>query len=101
MGYAGADDLFKCFFILPCIVFLGKERDSNASGNKPTIRNESLFAYILMLIKRLPSDDERKQFRDKLNRIVKKYKENIDFTLIGFPNNYMELMHIKNLKNIV
>lgn len=67
----------------------------------PTIRNDSLFAYILMLIKRLPSDDERKQFRDKLNRIVKKYKENIDFTLIGFPNNYMELMHIKNLKNIV
>ena len=42
--------------------------------NNPAIRNDSLFAYILMLIKRLPSDDERKQFRDKLNRIVKKYE---------------------------
>ena len=68
--------------------------------NNPAIRNDSLFAYILMLIKRLPSDDERKQFRDKLNRIVKKYEKDIDLNLIGFPKNYRELMYIKNLKNI-
>ena len=68
--------------------------------NNPAIRNDSLFAYILMLIKRLPSDDERKQFRDKLNRIVKKYEKDIDLNLIGFPQNYRELMYIKNLKNI-
>lgn len=65
-----------------------------------TIRNDSLFAYILMLIKRLPSDNERKQFKDKLNRIVKKYEKDIDLNLIGFPKNYRELMYIKNLKNI-
>lgn len=53
-----------------------------------------------MLIKRLPSDDERKQFRDKLNRIVKKYEMDIDLNLIGFHHNYRELMYIKNLKNI-
>lgn len=58
------------------------------------------FAYVLMLIKRLPSDDERKQFRDKLNRIVKKYEMDIDLNLIGFHHNYRELMYIKNLKNI-
>lgn len=68
--------------------------------NNPAIRNDSLFAYILMLIKRLPSDDERKQFRDKLNRIVTKYEKDIDLNLIGFPKNYRELMYIKNLKNI-
>ncbi len=68
--------------------------------NNPSIRNDSLFAYVLMLIKRLPSDDERKNFRDKLNRIVKKYEADIDLNLIGFPKNYRELMHIKNLKNI-
>ena len=68
--------------------------------NNPSIRNDSLFAYVLMLIKRLPSDDERKNFRDKLNRIVKKYEADIDLNLIGFPKNYRELMYIKNLKNI-
>lgn len=68
--------------------------------NNPAIKNNSLFAYILMLIKRLPSDDERKQFRDKLNRIVKKYEADIDLSLIGFPSNYRQLMYIKNLKNI-
>ncbi len=68
--------------------------------NNTAIRNDSLFAYILMLIKRLPSDDERKQLRDKLNRIVKKYEKDIDLNLIGFPQNYRELMYIKNLKNI-
>lgn len=46
------------------------------------------------------SDDERKQLRDKLNRIVKKYEKDIDLNLIGFPQNYRELMYIKNLKNI-
>lgn len=54
-----------------------------------------------MLIKRLPSDDERKQFRDKLNRIIKKYEADIDLSLIGFPSNYRQLMYIKNLKNIM
>jgi abortive infection bacteriophage resistance protein len=68
--------------------------------NNTAIRNDSLFAYILMLIKRLPSDDERKQLRDKLNCIVKKYEKDIDLNLIGFPQNYRELMYIKNLKNI-
>ena len=68
--------------------------------NNPAIRNDSLFAYILMLIKRLPSDNERKQFRDKPNRIVKKYEKDIDLNLIGFPKSYRELMYIKNLKNI-
>ncbi len=68
--------------------------------SNPTIRNDSLFAYILMLIKRLPSDAERKQFRDKLNRIIKKYEQDIDLNLIGFPKNYRELMYIKNLNNI-
>ena len=38
--------------------------------NHPDIRNDSLFAYVLMLIKRLPSDDDRKSFRDQLNSFL-------------------------------
>lgn len=66
----------------------------------PNIKNNTLFAYILMLIKRLPSDNERKQFRDKLNRLVKMYENNIDLNLIGFPKNYRQIMYIKNLNNL-
>ncbi|MBO4911364.1 MAG: Abi family protein [Butyrivibrio sp.] len=62
--------------------------------NNPSIKNDSLFAYVLMLVKRLPSDDERKQFLDSLDHIMRKYKEDIDWNLIGFPKNYMELMPI-------
>ncbi len=56
--------------------------------NNPDVKNDSLFAYILMLVKRLPSDDVRREFIDKLNRILKKYEKDIDLKLIGFPENY-------------
>lgn len=68
--------------------------------NHPNINNNSLFAYVLMLIKRLPSENERNQFRKELNRIVEKYKKDIDLSLIGFPNDYMEIMNIQNLNNV-
>ena len=67
--------------------------------NNPSLRNDSLFAYILMLIKRLPSDNERKLFREQIERVVKKYGDYIDLDLIGFPENYSELMNIKDLKD--
>ena len=66
----------------------------------PEVKNNTLFAYILMLIKRLPTDDDRKQFRDKLNRIIKKYGNSIDMELIGFPKNYREMLYIRNIKSI-
>lgn len=62
--------------------------------------NNSLFAYVLMLIKRLPTDSDRKQFRDKLNRILRKYEGKVDLKLIGFPDDYREMLYIKNLKSV-
>ena len=66
----------------------------------PEVKNNTLFAYILMLIKRLPTDEDRKQFRDKLNRIIKKYGNSIDMELIGFPKNYREMLYIRTIKSI-
>ena len=68
-------------------------------GN-PTIKNNSLFAYILMLTKRLPSDKDRKMFRDKLNRIIKKYEADIDLSLVGFPDDYKKFLYLRSIKGI-
>lgn len=66
----------------------------------PSIDNDSLFAYILVLVKRLPTDEDRIEFRDKLNRLIKKYEKDIDLADMGFPINYRELLYKKNLSKI-
>lgn len=66
----------------------------------PDIKNDSLFAYILVLMKRLLIDDDRKKLRDQLNRLIKKYKENIELEKIGFPENYREELYIRNIRKM-
>ena len=66
----------------------------------PDIENNSLFAYILVLIKRLPTDEERKVFRNQLNRLIKKYEKTINLSDIGFPSDYRKILYLKNLNNI-
>ena len=58
----------------------------------PEIKNDSLFAYCLMLIKRLPTDNDRKKFSDKLIQLVKKYENAIDLKAIGFPEYYRDIL---------
>ena len=64
----------------------------------PDIKNDSLFAYILVLIKRLPTDEDRKKLRDQLNRLIKKYSSDIELERIGFPEDYRKVLYIKNLR---
>ena len=66
----------------------------------PEIENDSLFAYVLVLIKRLPTDEERKTFRNQLNRLIKKYENTINLSDLGFPPDYKETLHLKNLNNL-
>ena len=66
----------------------------------PEISNDSLFAYILVLIKRLPTDAERKTLRDQLNRLVKKYEAQISLSDIGFLEDYRKILYLRNLKAI-
>ena len=75
--------------------------NKNFLRRHPEIRNNTLFAYILMLIKRLPTDEDRKQFRDRLNRVINKYNHVISFNLIGFPADYRKELYIKNLRSII
>ena len=62
----------------------------------PSVRNDALFAYILILLKRLPDQESREEFCEKVECIVEKYRDFIFMDLIGFPEDYKRI-----IKNIV
>ena len=57
------------------------------------VKSDTLFAYILVLIKRLPNNQERQTLINEIYNVINEYKNNIDLTLIGFPENYYELLN--------
>lgn len=59
----------------------------------PEIKNNSLFAYILVLLKRLPDKDSKRTLIKMVKDVMDKYKTDIDMSLIGFPNNYLDTMN--------
>lgn len=60
--------------------------------NHPSVSNSSLFAYLLVLKWRLPTSEQKDQFRKDLFAILKKYDDVIDLSLIGFPQNYRNII---------
>ena len=58
----------------------------------PEIKNNSLFAYTLVLLKRLPDADSKKSLIQTIENVIDEYKSDIDLELIGFPENYLEIM---------
>lgn len=60
----------------------------------PEINNRSVFAYILMLFRRLPCDADRIEFRSALSGLVNHYKGITDMALLGIPENYLDLMRV-------
>ena len=62
----------------------------------PEIRNNSLFAYTLVLLKRLPDEESKKSLIQTVETVINEYRRDIDLNLIGFPDNYLEIMK-KNL----
>lgn len=58
----------------------------------PEIRNNSLFAYTMVLLKRLPEAENKKNLVDGIKRIIEEYRDDIDVSLIGFPQNYEEIL---------
>ncbi len=59
--------------------------------NNNNVSNSSLFAYILVLIKRLPDEKEKLETIKEIEELIIKYKEVVDLRLIGFPDNYKEI----------
>lgn len=60
--------------------------------NHPEVRNDSMFAYILMLLRRLPNTSTRLNYVTDIFAVIEQYKEFVDLSLIGFPDNYANLL---------
>ena len=56
------------------------------------IKNNSLFAYTLVLLERLPDEGSKKSLIQTVENVISEYSDDIDLKLIGFPENYMEIM---------
>lgn len=59
----------------------------------PEIKNNSLFAYTLVLLKKFPDENSKKSLIQTIEKAVNKYENDIDLKLIGFPENYSEIMN--------
>lgn len=56
------------------------------------IKNNTLFAYLLILLKRLPNMEIKKEMIESLKDVIEKYDEKIKPELIRFPNDFTEVM---------
>lgn len=59
----------------------------------PSVRNDSLFAYILVLLKRLPDSKTKENLISDISTVINEYRNNIDLMLIGFPENYLDILN--------
>ena len=57
----------------------------------PEVLNNTLFAYVLVLIKHLPDRAMRAQLVSDISIVLEKYSESIDLKMIGFPKYYQDL----------
>lgn len=62
------------------------------SQRYPEIKNDSLFAYILILIKRLPKKEYAVNLVSEVIALIEGYKSDIDLNCIGFPGNYEDIL---------
>ncbi len=60
--------------------------------NHPEVRNDSMFAYIIMLLKRLPNTSYKLSFVTTILGVIDEFYNDIDLSLIGFPDNFAELL---------
>lgn len=58
----------------------------------PQIKNNSLFAYVIILIKRLPKKAMKEALVNDLLSVIDNYKQDIELSCIGFPENYENLL---------
>ena len=80
--YAHAGRLYNTKMSLP-VVF-----NQQFLRRHPVLKNDTLFAYVVMLSKRLPDNASKAQFQNDMYQLFSEYKNDINITLMGFPNNW-------------
>ncbi|MHB1484152.1 MAG: Abi family protein [Saccharofermentanales bacterium] len=61
----------------------------------PELQNNTLFAYIILLLKRLPKKEYKDDLIINIDALIKKFKVDIDFQCIGFPENYQKILKLE------
>jgi abortive infection bacteriophage resistance protein len=61
----------------------------------PEVANETVFAAILVLFRNLPLVSDRQMLFNSLCNCLSKYEDVVDLDLIGFPENYRQLLTIE------
>ena len=61
--------------------------------NNRNIKNSSLFAYVLVLLRRLPNIHMKKALASDIITVVDNYQDYIELALIGFPENFDEILY--------
>lgn len=54
----------------------------------PDIKTDTLFSYLVALMRRIPNKDDRVVFIENLNRLVNKFAGKIQLKYLGFPHDY-------------
>lgn len=56
------------------------------------MKNNSLFAYVLVLEKRLPDAKMKSMLISDVQAVIEEFQEDIDLSLIGFPEKYIKIL---------
>ena len=59
---------------------------------KMVLKNNSLFAYIVVLIRRLPDEAKRQSMNDEVCSLMDKYVGKIELEKIGFTCEFKKLL---------
>lgn len=82
---AHASRIYGTEFSLPC------KFGRNFLQKHPQVRQNSLFAYIIMIANRLPKE-RQKSFCNEITDLMEKYKSSITLSQIGFAEDYKKLL---------
>ncbi len=58
----------------------------------PELKNNSLFAYIIILSRMLPNKTIKKEFKDSFINLINNYKDKVNLINIGLVDNYIDLL---------
>lgn len=58
----------------------------------PEFSNDTLFAYVGVLVKRLPEIQDKQDLIDDICAVIDAHANVVDLQLIGFPENYKDLL---------
>lgn len=79
---------------LECIIQILILRQSLQRHFEKTSRNKEQLTICVYacLLKRLPGESSKKSLIQTVENVISEYSDDIDLKLIGFPENYMEIM---------